>query len=165
MPARPQQRVRLHGIAYTVGILSSFTLLAAILYLLRRGGAEIGWGFQLQSPVVVATLAFILFAFGLSLSGILPIGTSLTRVGGSRLLQRTGLSGSFFAGMLATVVATPCTAPFMGASIGFALTQPFYIGLLVFLALGLGLALPFLCWPSCRACKGCCRARGAGWKS
>jgi thiol:disulfide interchange protein DsbD len=139
-----QQRVRLHGIAYTVGILSSFTLLAAILYLLRRGGAEIGWGFQLQSPLVVATLAFILFAFGLSLSGILPIGTSLTRVGGSRLLQRTGLSGSFFAGMLATVVATPCTAPFMGASIGFALTQPFYIGLLVFLALGLGLALPFL---------------------
>jgi thiol:disulfide interchange protein DsbD len=139
-----QQRVRLHGIAYTVGILSSFTILAVILYLLRRGGAEIGWGFQLQSPVVVATLAFILFAFGLSLSGILPIGTSLTRVGGSRMLQRTGLSGSFFAGMLATVVATPCTAPFMGASIGFALTQPFHSGLLVFLALGLGLALPFL---------------------
>ena len=139
-----QQRVRLHGIAYAIGILSSFTVLAAVLYALRRGGAEIGWGFQLQSPVMVATLAFVLFAFGLSLSGILPIGASLTRVGGSRLLQRTGLSGSFFAGMLATVVATPCTAPFMGASVGFALTQPFYSGLLVFLALGLGLALPFL---------------------
>jgi thiol:disulfide interchange protein DsbD len=138
------RRVRLHGLAYTAGILSSFAVLAAILYLLRRGGAEIGWGFQLQSPVVVATLAFLLFAFGLSLSGILPVGASLTRVGGSRLLQRTGLSGSFFAGMLATVVATPCTAPFMGASIGFALTQPFYAGLLVFMTLGLGLALPFL---------------------
>jgi thiol:disulfide interchange protein len=74
----------------------------------------------------------------------LPIGTSLTRVGGSRLLQKTGLSGSFFAGMLATVVATPCTAPFMGASIGYALTQPFLVGLTVFLSLGLGLALPFL---------------------
>jgi thiol:disulfide interchange protein DsbD len=137
-------RIRLHGLAYTIGILASFTALAGALYALRAGGAEIGWGFQLQSPAVVAALAFVLFAFGLSLSGVLPIGTSLTRVGGSRLLQRTGLSGSFFAGMLATVVATPCTAPFMGASIGYALTQPFIVGLAVFLALGFGLALPFL---------------------
>jgi thiol:disulfide interchange protein/DsbC/DsbD-like thiol-disulfide interchange protein len=137
-------RIRLHGLAYTAGILGSFAALAGVLYALRAGGAEIGWGFQLQSPAVVATLAFVLFAFGLSLSGVLPIGTSLTRVGGSRLLQRTGLSGSFFAGMLATVVATPCTAPFMGASIGYALTQPFLVGLAVFLSLGLGLALPFL---------------------
>jgi thiol:disulfide interchange protein DsbD len=142
--SEPAARVRLHGLAYTAGILGSFAALAGALYALRAGGAEIGWGFQLQSPVVVATLAFVLFAFGLSLSGILPIGTSLTRVGGSRLLQKTGLSGSFFAGMLATVVATPCTAPFMGASIGYALTQPFVVGLAVFLALGLGLALPFL---------------------
>jgi thiol:disulfide interchange protein/DsbC/DsbD-like thiol-disulfide interchange protein len=137
-------RIRMHGLAYTTGILASFAVLAGALYALRAGGAEIGWGFQLQSPVVVVTLAFVLFAFGLSLSGILPIGTSLTRVGGSRLLQKTGLSGSFFAGMLATVVATPCTAPFMGASIGYALTQPFIVGLAVFLSLGLGLALPFL---------------------
>jgi thiol:disulfide interchange protein DsbD len=93
---------------------------------------------------MVASLAFILFALGLSLSGILTIGASLTRVGGNRLLQQGGLSGSFLAGALATVVATPCTAPFMGASIGFALTQPFFVGLAVFLALGLGLALPFL---------------------
>jgi thiol:disulfide interchange protein len=119
-------------------------VLAAVLYALRAGGDEVGWGFQLQSPAVVAALAFVIFAFGLSLSGILPIGTSLTRVGGSRLLQRTGLSGSFFAGTLATVVATPCTAPFMGASIGYALTQPAIVGLTVFLSLGLGLALPFL---------------------
>jgi thiol:disulfide interchange protein/DsbC/DsbD-like thiol-disulfide interchange protein len=142
--SEPPARIRLHGLAYTAGILASFAVLAGGLYALRAGGAEIGWGFQLQSPAVVATLAFILFAFGLSLSGVLPIGTSLTRVGGSHLLQRTGLSGSFFAGMLATVVATPCTAPFMGASIGYALTQPFLTGLAVFLALGLGLALPFL---------------------
>ena len=130
--------------AYALGILACFTILAGVLHGLRAGGAEIGWGFQLQSPLMVATLAFILFALGLSLSGILTIGTSLTRVGGSRLLQQGGLSGSFFAGVLATVVATPCTAPFMGASIGFALVQPFVVGLAVFLALGLGLALPFL---------------------
>jgi thiol:disulfide interchange protein DsbD len=138
------RRVRLHGIAYALGVLACFTMLAGVLHGLRTAGAEIGWGFQLQSPLVVATLAFIMFAMGLSLSGILTIGTSLTRVGGSRLLQQGGLSGSFFAGVLATVVATPCTAPFMGASIGFALTQPFVVGLAVFLALGLGLALPFL---------------------
>lgn len=142
--AETPRRVRLHGMAYALGILACFTILAGVLHGLRAGGAEVGWGFQLQSPLMVATLAFILFALGLSLSGILTIGTSLTRVGGSRLLQRGGLSGSFFAGVLATVVATPCTAPFMGASIGFALTQPFVVGLAVFLALGLGLALPFL---------------------
>lgn len=137
-------RVRLHGIAYTLGTLVSFAILAGVLQGLRAGGAEIGWGFQLQSPLMVAALAFILFALGLSLSGVLTIGTSFTRLGGSRLLQRGGLPGSFFAGVLATVVATPCTAPFMGASIGYALVQPFAIGLPVFLALGLGLALPFL---------------------
>ena len=137
-------RVRLHGVAYALGILACFTILAGVLHGLRAGGAEIGWGFQLQSPLMVATLAFILFALGLSLSGILTIGASLTRVGDSSLLQRGGLSGSFFAGVLATVVATPCTAPFMGASIGFALVQPFVVGLAVFLALGFGLALPFL---------------------
>jgi thiol:disulfide interchange protein len=142
--AETPRRVRLHGMAYTLGILACFTILAGVLHGLRAGGAEIGWGFQLQSPLMVATLAFILFALGLSLSGILTIGTSLTRVGGNRLLPRGGLSGSFSAGVLATVVATPCTAPFMGASIGFALTQPFVVGLAVFLALGLGLALPFL---------------------
>ncbi len=142
--AEPPRRVRLHGIAYALGILATFTILAGVLQGLRAGGAEIGWGFQLQSPLMVAALAFILFALGLGLSGVLTIGTSLTRLGGSRLLQRGGLSGSFFAGVLATAVATPCTAPFMGASIGFALVQPFAVGLVVFLALGLGLALPFL---------------------
>jgi thiol:disulfide interchange protein len=142
--AETPRRVRLHGVAYAMGILACFTILAGVLHGLRAGGAEIGWGFQLQSPLMVASLAFVLFALALSLSGILTIGTSLTRVGGSRLLQQDGLSGSFFAGVLATVVATPCTAPFMGASIGFALVQPFVVGLAVFLALGLGLALPFL---------------------
>src|SRR5262245_48303463 len=142
--AETPRRVRLHGMAYALGIIASFTILAGVLQALRAGGAEIGWGFQLQSPLMVAALAFVLFALGLSLSGILAIGASLTRVGGTRLLQQGGLPGSFFAGVLATVVATPCTAPFMGASIGFALVLPFIVGLVVFLALGLGLALPFL---------------------
>src|SRR4030095_3441217 len=142
--AETPRRVRLHGMAYALGIFASFTILAGVLQALRAGGAEIGWGFQLQSPLMVAVLAFVLFALGLSLSGILAIGASLTRVGGTRLLQQGGLPGSFFAGVLATGVAAPCTAPFMGASIGFALVQPFIVGLVVFLALGLGLALPFL---------------------
>jgi thiol:disulfide interchange protein len=137
-------RVRLHGLAYTAGILVSFAALAGVLIAIRAAGAEIGWGFQLQSPAVVAGLAFVLFAMGLSLSGILHVGTSLTRVGNSALLHSPGLTGSFFFGVLATVVATPCTAPFMGAAVGYALTQPVVVGLTVFLALGFGLALPFL---------------------
>lgn len=139
----PPARLRLHGIAYTLGVAGSFAILAGALYAARAAGAEVGWGFQLQSPLVVVSLAFILFALALSLSGILPIGSSLTRVGG-RALHKGGLTGSFFGGALATVVATPCTAPFMGASIGFALTQPIAVGFAVFMALALGLALPFL---------------------
>jgi thiol:disulfide interchange protein DsbD len=140
----PPARLRLHGIAYTFGVAASFAILAGALFAARAAGAEVGWGFQLQSPFVVALLAFILFALGLSLSGILPIGASLTRVGGKSLMHKQDLSGSFFGGALATVVATPCTAPFMGASVGFALTQPAAVGLAVFMALAFGLALPFL---------------------
>lgn len=138
------RRVRLHGLAYTAGILASFVVLAGILMAARAAGAAVGWGFQLQSPAVVAALAFVLFAMGLSLSGILDVGSSLTRAGNSKLLHAPGLTGSFFFGVLATVVATPCTAPFMGSAIGFALTQPAAVGLTVFPALGFGLALPFL---------------------
>jgi thiol:disulfide interchange protein DsbD len=134
---------RRHGLAYTAGVLVSFGLLAGALIGLRAGGAEIGWGFQLQSPVVVTVLAYVLFALALSLSGILVIGTRLAGVGHG-LAARPRYAGSFFTGALATVAATPCTAPFMGVAIGFALTQPPATALLVFEALGLGLALPFL---------------------
>ncbi len=137
------RRVRHHGVAYTAGILVSFAILAGALLALRAGGAQIGWGFQLQSPGFVALLAFILFALALSLSGVIQIGGSIMGVGSS-LASRPGLSGSFFTGVLATVVATPCTAPFMGAAVGFALTQSAIVALSVFLALGFGLALPFL---------------------
>jgi thiol:disulfide interchange protein DsbD len=133
----------LGGLAYTAGILASFAAVAGALIALQAGGAQIGWGFQLQSPMFVAVLAYILFAVGLSLSGVFTVGGSLAGAGSS-LAGRGGPSGSFFTGVLATVVATPCTAPFMGAAIGFALAQPWAVSLAVFLALGLGLALPYL---------------------
>jgi thiol:disulfide interchange protein DsbD len=135
--------VRRHGLAYTAGILVCFAALAGALLALRAGGAQIGWGFQLQSPLVVMALAYILFTLGLSLSGFLVIGGSLTGLG-QGLAARPGYAGSFFTGALATVAATPCTAPFMGAAVGYALTQPPVAALAVFEALGLGLALPFL---------------------
>jgi thiol:disulfide interchange protein DsbD len=134
---------RRHGLAYTAGVLASFAALAGALIALRAGGSEIGWGFQLQSPVVVTLLAYVLFALALSLSGVLVIGTRLAGMGHG-LASRPRYAGSFFTGALATVAATPCTAPFMGVAIGFALTQPPATALLVFEALGLGLALPFL---------------------
>ncbi|WP_375463844.1 protein-disulfide reductase DsbD family protein [uncultured Methylobacterium sp.] len=146
----PAARVRLHGLAYTAGVLAAFLALAGLLITLKRSGAVIGWGFQLQSPVVVAGLAYGLFALGLSLSGLVQFGGRLAGIGDG-LTRRGGLEGSFFTGVLATVVATPCTAPFMGSAIGFALTQPAAVGLLVFAGLGLGLALPFLAltlWPA-----------------
>ena len=142
-------RVRLHGLAYTAGVLAAFLALASLLIALKAGGAGIGWGFQLQSPVVVAALAYLLFAMGLSLSGMLHLGGRLAGLGDG-LTRRAGLEGSFFTGVLATVVATPCTAPFMGSAVGFALTQSTAAGLAVFASLGLGLALPFLAltlWP------------------
>jgi thiol:disulfide interchange protein DsbD len=144
------RRVRLHGLAYTAGILAAFLGLAGLLIGLKGAGAGIGWGFQLQSPVVVATLAYLLFGMGLSLSGIVHLGGGIAGLGDG-LTRRAGLQGSFFTGVLATVVATPCTAPFMGSAVGFALTQAPAVGLAVFASLGLGLALPFLLltvWPA-----------------
>ncbi len=142
-------RVRLHGLAYTAGVLASFLGLAGLLIGLKGGGASLGWGFQLQSPPVVAGLAYLLVAVGLSLSGVFSLGGRFAGIGDG-LTRRAGLSGSFFTGVLATLVATPCTAPFMGAAVGFALTQGPAVALAVFAALGLGLSLPFLAltlWP------------------
>lgn len=140
--ASPRE-ARLHGIFYTSGVLASFGLLGALLVVLKAGGAAIGWGFQFQSPRFVALVAYLMFAVGLSLSGLITVGGSAVGIGSS-LAERAGYTGSFFTGVLASVVAAPCTAPFMGAAIGFALTQTPGILLAVFLALGLGLALPYL---------------------
>jgi thiol:disulfide interchange protein DsbD len=141
---------RLHGWAYTLGIELSFLLLGVILIALKSGGAQIGWGFQFQSPLFVLLTACLMFTVGLGLSGVFTVGTSVMGVG-SELANRSGYWGSLFTGVLATVVATPCTAPFMGAALGFALTQPPLVLLLIFQSLGLGLALPYLVishWPA-----------------
>lgn len=141
--------IRLQGFVYTLGVLASFAFLALLLILLKSGGAQIGWGFQFQSPLFVLAMAYLMFAVGLSLSGVFFVGGSVTGVGSS-LTQKPGYSGSFFTGVLATIVATPCTAPFMAAALGYALAQPAIKLLAIFLSLGLGLALPYLLltsWP------------------
>ncbi len=138
-----RSRMRAHGLVYTLGILVSFWAIVAILLVLRATGSHIGWGFQLQSPVFIAVVAAGLFFFALSLAGQFDLGLSLTSAGGD-LAKKEGYTGSFFTGILATIVATPCTAPLMGAAIGYALAQPPYITFAVFTALALGLALPYL---------------------
>jgi len=144
-----RRALRTQGWIYTFGVVLSFVLLALLLLALKAGGAEIGWGFQFQSPWFVCLMAYVMFAVGLSLSGVFDIGVSVTGVG-SDLADQPGLWGSFFTGVLATVVATPCTAPFMAAALGFALTRPAPELLLIFVSLGLGLAFPYLLltyWP------------------
>jgi thiol:disulfide interchange protein DsbD len=138
-----RRAMRLQGLAYTVGILVSFWIVVAVLLALRAGGKQLGWGFQFQSPVFVAMIALLLFFLGLSLAGMFEIGLSVTSAGSS-LAKKHGLAGSFFTGVLAMVVATPCAAPFLGAAIGFALVQPATVAFAVFTALGVGLALPYL---------------------
>lgn len=133
---------RKHAMVFTLGVLVTFWTLAGALLALRAGGAQLGWGFQLQSPAVVTVLALVVFALALNLSGVFAMGMSLTRLGGVGSGER--YSDSFLTGLLAVVVATPCTAPFMGAALGYALTQHAVVGLLVFTALGLGLAAPYM---------------------
>lgn len=133
---------RRHGVAFAAGVLATFWLLAGVLLAVRAGGETLGWGFQLQSPPVVAMLALVMFALALNLSGVYEIGLSLTRLGAAG--SGRGVSDSFLTGALAVVVASPCTAPFMGAALGFALVQPPVTSFLVFTALGVGLALPYV---------------------
>ncbi len=137
------RELKLHGLMYTLGIVSSFVAFAGLLLIAKAGGQAVGWGFQLQSPGLVTALAYLFFVMGLAMAGYIQLGGSLMGVGQS-LTEKSGLQGSFFTGVLAAVVASPCTAPFMGAALGFALTQPAYVCLAVFIALGLGMAIPLL---------------------
>ena len=136
-------RMKAHGAAYALGILVSFWAVVAVLLGLRAGGHHLGWGFQFQSPSFLAIIALLLFFLGLSLSGMFEIGLTLTSKGSS-LAEQRGYAGSFFTGVLAMVVATPCTAPFMGAAVGFALAEPAAVAFAVFTALALGLAAPYI---------------------
>lgn len=134
---------RRHALFYTAGVLSSFAALGLGILALRSAGQVLGWGSQLQQPLVVAALALIMLAVGLSMSGVVQFGASLGNTG-ARLASRSGPAGDFFTGVLAVVVASPCTAPFMGSALAYAFAAPMLAALLVFLALGFGLALPFL---------------------
>lgn len=132
-----------HGLVFTSGVLVSFWLLAAVLLLLRSGGQELGWGFQLQSPAFVFFLTLFLFAFALNMSGLFEFGQSAVGLG-SQLTAKSGYSGSFFSGVLATVVATPCAAPFLAPALGAALALPAFTSFVVFTAIAIGLSTPYL---------------------
>ena len=135
-------RARAQSAAYTAGVLVAFAALGAALLAARAAGSAAGWGFQFQSPVFVAGMAWLLFAVGLNLSGVYQVGTGLMRTGHG-MATRPGQLGSFFTGLLAVVVATPCTAPFMGVAIAAGLAAPPVVTMLVFLAMGLGFAAPY----------------------
>jgi thiol:disulfide interchange protein DsbD len=134
--------IRKHGILFLIGVLVSFLILGGLLIALKAGGQQIGWGFQLQYAPFVAFVAVLFFVLGLNLLGVFQMGGRLMGVGGS-LTDKGGNAGAFFTGVLAVVVASPCTAPAMGWALGYTLTQSAPVSMMVFLALGLGFAAPF----------------------
>ncbi|MEG1968602.1 MAG: thioredoxin family protein [Burkholderiaceae bacterium] len=135
-----------HGLAFTAGVMLTFLALAGALIALQAAGAALGWGFQLQTPWVVGALALLFFAIGLNLLGVFEftLGTAAANSGAARKLDGHGVRGSFGTGVLAVIVASPCTAPFMGAALGYAITQSAPVALAVFAALGLGMSAPWL---------------------
>ena len=136
-------RVRIDGIAYTVGILISFLVLTAVLLFFKSVGDQVGWGFQLQSPYFILGLIYLFFLVGLNFSGIWEMPSTFLGIG-QKLTEKKGVSAPFFTGVLATIVSTPCTAPFMAPAIGYALTLSQIESLVIFLSLGLGLSFPYL---------------------
>ena len=136
-----RQRARAHALAYAAGVIATFLAIGLAILGLRGAGHAVGWGTQLQQPLIVAVLACVLFAVGLSMSGVVQFGTGLGNIG-TGLTRRGGAAGHFFTGVLAVIVASPCTAPFMGVALAYALVAPPLHELLVMLVLGIGLALP-----------------------
>jgi len=134
---------RSHALLYAAGVVASCMALAGVLLALQAGGAQLGWGFQLQSPRVVTSLALLMFVIGLNLAGVFEVGGTFQRLSG-RVQTGGGAQGAFFSGVLTTLLATPCTAPFMGGAIAFALTAPAILALGVFAALGIGIAIPYV---------------------
>ena len=140
--ADEHRAARAQGVAFLAGVLATFLALAGALIAIRAGGAAVGWGFQLQSPPIVAGLCLLMLGVALNLSGVFELGQSLQGAG-QGFASRGGMFGAFFTGALAVVVAAPCTAPFMGPAMGWALIQSAPVALAVFAALGLGFAAPF----------------------
>jgi thiol:disulfide interchange protein len=143
MGGESSNEIRKHALTFCLGVMLSFVLVAVALLTLRQTGTFVGWGFQLQSPIVVGTLSILMFFIGLILLTDINIGSSLTRLGNVSV-NKTGYTSSFLTGVLAVIVASPCTAPFMGAAIGYALIQPSAITLPIFLSLGIGFSMPYL---------------------
>ena len=138
-----RRKVVAHGLAFAAGVLLSFWALAAVLAVLRAGGAQLGWGFQLQSAAFVFGLAAVMLIFALNMSGVFEFGLSATGIGGN-LQTKSGLTGSFLSGTLATVVATPCSAPFLAPALGAALALSTTASFLIFTAIAVGLSAPYL---------------------
>ena len=138
-----KQKVVLHGLVFALGVLLSFWSLAAVLAILRAGGQELGWGFQLQEPGFVFILAAVMLVFAMNMSGVFEFGLSATAVGAD-LQMKSGYAGSFFTGVLATAVATPCSAPFLAPALGAALAVPTGESFVIFTAIAVGLSAPYL---------------------
>jgi thiol:disulfide interchange protein/DsbC/DsbD-like thiol-disulfide interchange protein len=130
--------------AYAGGVFATFAVLVLVLLVFKAGGEALGWGFQLQNPIIVGLLALLLFAVGLNLIGVFEVAGGSYQGTGAALAGKGGMTGSFFTGALAVLVATPCTAPLMASAIGYALAQPIFVTLLVFAALAAGFAAPFV---------------------
>ena len=141
MSNQSPSKIRAHALSFCAGVIISFLLIGLLMILLKQAGLYLGWGFQLQSPLVVGLLSLLMFIIGLILLSDINIGSSLTKLGG--VGSNDNLIGSFSTGVLAVIVASPCTAPFMGAALGYALIQPSGVTLPVFSALGLGFAFPY----------------------
>ena len=135
--------MRLHGLAFAAGVIASFWLLAGALVALRAAGAQLGWGFQLQSPAVIAALAVLFFVMALNLSGVFDFGRLIPSSVATWDAKQPFLNDAL-SGVLAVVIASPCSAPFMGAALGYALAAPREVTFAVFTSLGLGMALPYL---------------------
>jgi thiol:disulfide interchange protein len=134
---------RSQALSYTFGVLCSFAAIGSVIVALRSAGHVMGWGAQLQQPLIVGVLVCLMVAVGLSMSGVVNFGSSLGNMG-QGLASRSGWAGDFFTGVLTVVVASPCIAPFMGTALAYAFVAPIFTALVIFLSLGLGLAFPFL---------------------
>jgi len=143
MSGYERRHAQISGLAYTAGIITSLILVAGLLIVLKDAGARIGWGFQLQNPIVILVLFVLFVAISLNLIGVFNVGGRFASIG-SKMTSGHDVKASFFTGVLAMIVATPCTAPFMATAIGFALTQNAFVSLMIFATLGLGLAFPYL---------------------
>ena len=137
------RELRIHATTYTIGVVTSFLIIATTMLSLRAAGSAVGWGFQLQSPQFLIILAYLFFIIGMTFLGFVNVGSKLMSIGQS-IDSQSSLQSSIFTGVLAVIIASPCTAPFMGPALGFAIYQPTGIALAVFAMLGFGMALPFV---------------------